>query len=525
MAASTTGGAPGKRTLEELLFPERAAAGAQSVPGRAMPAAVQAKMERSFGADFSAVRIHEGPQAQAAGAHAYAQGTDIHFAPGRYDPHSERGQELLGHELAHVVQQSRGRVHATVQAKGLPINDDAGLEREADEQGARAARGEPAHEGVGSARIALPSSAASAAPLQRLKLGDFDTQDGRHREAIEKLLRVSTQDRLREIYRALDAENGVNSSYYKQFIQSLWIDRQVRNTPNPGGKVNIVVSIWIDGVPVYETPAWLSGYSAAFEETFEAMDDRPYQRPNRGAEATVSQLDAEPKAFTDAEDTVCSLLNMWQQAIRTVELVITGNKGACDGCKNRRQVMEQRVRDVMRRYPVSQKATLATREIYQEKRLDVDRTSRKFGVSSHTDYGRQSDKRYDSNTDDRLRRFSDKPLPDHNKEPFGLPEHKQDGKVPEWVGYDPRSSAARLTVRRDYKGALPDEIAQGVQLGDLPFFTSADQAWAAFRSGQLVLDQQFVTIANTANGFGLYRIVQDKYVATSFYMLRVLRGG
>ena len=524
MASSTMAGAPGKGTLDELLFPGRAAAAGHGVPGRAMPGVVQAKMERSFGADFSAVRIHEGPQAQAAGAHAYTQGTDIHFAPGRYDPHGERGQELLGHELAHVVQQSRGRVHATVQAKGLPINDDAGLEHEADEQGARAARGEPAHDGVGASRVAA-SSAASTAPVQRLKLGNLDTQDGRDRAEIERLLRESTPDRLREIYRALDAEEGVNADYYKQFIQSLWIDRQVQNTPNPGGKVNIVVSIWIDGVPVYETPAWLSGYSADFEQTFEAMDNRPYQRPNKGAEATVSQQDAEPKAFTDAEDTLCSLLNMWQQAIRTVEFVITGNKGACDGCKNRRQLMEQRARDVMRRYPAAQKATLATREIYQEKRLGVPRTSRKFGASSHTDYGRRGDQRYESKTDDKLRRFSDKPLPDHNNEAFGLPEHKADGKVPEWVGYDPRSSAAQLVVRNDYGGAMPDEIAQAVQLGALPFFTSENQAMMAFGSGQLKLEQQFVTVANTPNGFGLYQIKQDKYVATKFYILGVRRGG
>jgi len=50
------------------------------------------------------------------GAQAYTQGTDIHFAPGQYQPSSQGGQELLGHELAHVVQQADGRVKATTQA-------------------------------------------------------------------------------------------------------------------------------------------------------------------------------------------------------------------------------------------------------------------------------------------------------------------------------------------------------------------------------------------------------------------------
>ncbi|HEX7841154.1 MAG TPA: DUF4157 domain-containing protein, partial [Kofleriaceae bacterium] len=67
-------------------------------------------MEIAFAADFSNVRVHEGAQATAIGALAYAQGTDLHFAPGQYQPHSPRGQELLGHELAHVVQQTQGRV-------------------------------------------------------------------------------------------------------------------------------------------------------------------------------------------------------------------------------------------------------------------------------------------------------------------------------------------------------------------------------------------------------------------------------
>lgn len=110
--------------------------------GKAMPVAVQAKMEGAFGMDFSAVRIHEGPRSQALGARAFTQGTDIHFAPGEYQPESQSGQQLLGHELTHVVQQSQGRVKATRQANGGAVNDDAGLEAEADVMGDRAARAE-----------------------------------------------------------------------------------------------------------------------------------------------------------------------------------------------------------------------------------------------------------------------------------------------------------------------------------------------------------------------------------------------
>jgi hypothetical protein len=150
--------APGKRTLVSALqasMPDPApvqrkaggapGAGALDLPtsgGQPLPEAVRAKMERAFRADFSAVRVFEGPEAAAVGALAFTRGTNLFFAPGQYRPETAKGQELLGHELAHVVQQAAGRVQATQQAKGVAINEDHGLEHEADVLGARAARGE-----------------------------------------------------------------------------------------------------------------------------------------------------------------------------------------------------------------------------------------------------------------------------------------------------------------------------------------------------------------------------------------------
>jgi protein tyrosine phosphatase (PTP) superfamily phosphohydrolase (DUF442 family) len=62
---------------------------------------------------------------------AYAQGTDIHVAPGQ--------ERHLPHEAWHVAQQKQGRVQPTMQLKeGVPVNDDAGLEHEADVMGAKA---------------------------------------------------------------------------------------------------------------------------------------------------------------------------------------------------------------------------------------------------------------------------------------------------------------------------------------------------------------------------------------------------
>ena len=108
-----------------------------------LPAPLRARMERAFGADFSAVTVHEDGAAGALGAEAYARGDALHFAPGRYDPATPAGEELIAHELAHVVQQRRGRVAAA--ADDGDVNGDLSLEREADQLAATAVAGGSAH--------------------------------------------------------------------------------------------------------------------------------------------------------------------------------------------------------------------------------------------------------------------------------------------------------------------------------------------------------------------------------------------
>ena len=106
-----------------------------------IPDDVKQRMESSFGTDFSSVRVHpDSSSAPEVGALAYTQGTDIHFAPGQFKPDTSGGQQLLGHELAHVVQQAEGRVSPTTEIGGMPVNDNQSLEHEADVLGAQAAR-------------------------------------------------------------------------------------------------------------------------------------------------------------------------------------------------------------------------------------------------------------------------------------------------------------------------------------------------------------------------------------------------
>lgn len=66
-------------------------------------------MEGGFGADFSGVRVHHDATAddlnQRIQAKAFTTGSDIFFRSGGYDPSTSAGQELVAHELTHVVQQ------------------------------------------------------------------------------------------------------------------------------------------------------------------------------------------------------------------------------------------------------------------------------------------------------------------------------------------------------------------------------------------------------------------------------------
>jgi hypothetical protein len=96
-----------------------------------LPANLKAGIERLSGMAMDDVRVHYNSSAPArVQALAYTQGTNIHLGPNQ--------ERHLPHEAWHVVQQKQGRVKPTLQAKGVAINDDQALEREAGELGARA---------------------------------------------------------------------------------------------------------------------------------------------------------------------------------------------------------------------------------------------------------------------------------------------------------------------------------------------------------------------------------------------------
>jgi hypothetical protein len=106
-----------------------------------LPDQLKSGVENLSGYSLDDVNVHYNSAKPAQlNAHAYAQGTDIHIGPGQ--------EQHLPHEAWHVVQQKQGRVRPTKQLKGkVNINDDSGLEKEADVMGAKALQMKSDHSG------------------------------------------------------------------------------------------------------------------------------------------------------------------------------------------------------------------------------------------------------------------------------------------------------------------------------------------------------------------------------------------
>lgn len=97
-----------------------------------LPVDLKSGIEALSGHSMDEVEVHynSGKPAQL-NALAFAQGTDIHVAPGQ--------ERHLPHEAWHVVQQAQGRVRPTAKTlAGVGINDDPTLESEADAMGGKA---------------------------------------------------------------------------------------------------------------------------------------------------------------------------------------------------------------------------------------------------------------------------------------------------------------------------------------------------------------------------------------------------
>jgi len=214
--------------------------------GHLLPEPTRLQMESSFNHDFSGVRIHSDTNAMRSAAEvsarAYTVGKHIVLGGMAPDLRAEAGKRLLGHELAHVVQQS----HGSGVANG--IDPDAGLEAEAQRAGDEVAAGRQARIARYSP-IALARDALPGAPAAGEVMYEFPFKGGTKRVTkaeFERLLRTElngvkdlakngkqTQHRLLDEY-----QGGVES------LSDVW--------HKPKSLIGIAADIW-GGT----TPPWI----------------------------------------------------------------------------------------------------------------------------------------------------------------------------------------------------------------------------------------------------------------------------
>jgi len=182
-----------------------------------LPDKLKAGIENLSGYSMDDVKVHYNSSKPAQlQAHAYAQGTDIHLATGQ--------EKHLPHEAWHVVQQKQGRVKPTRQLKSkVNINDDVGLEKEADVMG-REAMKPPTYSNI----LKLKQSNLSAKPIQRYEM---DGENGiksiiesalglqKRRKRYTNARTILTSENIRKVLKDLDKEIVTNIHFPRALME------------------------------------------------------------------------------------------------------------------------------------------------------------------------------------------------------------------------------------------------------------------------------------------------------------------
>lgn len=158
--------------------------------GQSLDTTLQMQMSQGMGHDFSGVRVHTGREAndlnQQLSAKAFTTGQDIFFRDGAYDPHSSGGQELIAHELTHVVQQSTGAVGGGGSRMTVNPPNDA-YEQEADsvaKQVTTMSTASTGSEGVQRQEVAEDEEALQTKAVQRQE--GFEEEEQLQTKAIQR---------------------------------------------------------------------------------------------------------------------------------------------------------------------------------------------------------------------------------------------------------------------------------------------------------------------------------------------------
>jgi hypothetical protein len=196
---SDDGEAPLQAKSSQLSPVQRIVQAAGKANNSGLPDDLKSGIESLSGMRMDHVTVnYNSPQPAQLNAHAYAQGSEIHVAPGQ--------EKHLPHEAWHVVQQAQGRVKPTMQMKtGVPVNDDVGLEHEADVMGAKAL-------GAGTAQLATTKWNGEDAPASSPYFS-YPAGQMKRRDATMQLAPLEPENTLRTEKTAEDPDswNGKNA--------------------------------------------------------------------------------------------------------------------------------------------------------------------------------------------------------------------------------------------------------------------------------------------------------------------------
>ena len=209
-----------------------------------LPEGLKDGVERLSGQSMSDVIVHRNSDKPAQlQAHAFAHGTNIHLAPGQ--------EQHLPHEAWHVAQQKQGRVEPTTQLKAATlINDDKGLEEEADVMGAKAMQIGSQKEAPLQAKSWKSSSTSLNPTIQRKKLNLGDGKIQGFGTAIKNLFGKTTFTKLTDEVNKFNAlpedQQGEQGKIVKALGQK-WLDSHSNSEdPNDVEKKKAILQIMED---------------------------------------------------------------------------------------------------------------------------------------------------------------------------------------------------------------------------------------------------------------------------------------
>lgn len=175
--------------------------------GQSLDTGLQQSMGQAMGADFSQVTIHTDNTSeqlnQSLQAKAFTTGNDVFFGKGEYNPSTQGGQELIAHELTHVVQQTGPAVQrqpqdTTVQRVGLT---------EASEQLTSAPKRATANEALAVFDQIANTQTDRAMKLLHLKL-EFSKENLFFLDAVDSYVNSPSQSKMIEIYNKYVSNNA-----------------------------------------------------------------------------------------------------------------------------------------------------------------------------------------------------------------------------------------------------------------------------------------------------------------------------